>query len=395
MKMETSETNNLLENQRIAIIGGGPGGLMLARLLQLKGADVKVYERDFSKQARVQGAIVDLHFDSGLKVMEAAGLMDAFKASYMKGADKYRMVDKDAVIRLDETVDGKPDDFDNMHFRPEIDRGALRNVLLDALLPDTVVWDSQFADMEQINGAWKLSFRNGTTATADLVIGADGHRSKIRPFVTDIKALYSGATIIQGEIDDPEMACPEMYALVNHGNLIAMGPGKTIAAQPRGDGGLTFYAASLYPENWIETSRIDFDESDAVYDWLVQYYHDWNPVFFTLFKACTRFVPRPLNYFPPDQHWDAKANVTLIGDAAHLMPPSGEGVNTAMLDALDLCECLTSSAYTNVHDAIAAYEERMRARGRLLAEEALEGIVDFASPSEESVRKLLELFAGN
>ncbi|GAA4317718.1 NAD(P)/FAD-dependent oxidoreductase [Mucilaginibacter gynuensis] len=387
--METSKAIYLLQNKQIAIVGGGPGGLTLARLLQLKGANVKVYERDFSSEARVQGAIVDLHFDSGLKVMEAAGLMDAFKASYMQGADKYRMVDKDANIYLDEHSLEINDDFGNEHFRPEIDRGALRNVLAHSLLQDTIVWDSQLENMVQVNDTWQLRFKNGTTATADIVIGADGYRSKIRPYVTDIKALYSGATIIQGEIENPETACPEIYRLVNKGNLIAMGTGKTIAAQPRGDGGLTFYAASLYPENWVTTSGINFNTSNEVFAYLVDYYEDWNPIFFTLFKACTKFVPRPLNYFPLDQHWDAKANITLIGDAAHLMPPSGEGVNTAMLDALDLSECLTNGEFESLQAAIAAYEKRMLAKAAILGQEAIEGIKDFASPTEESIRKLL------
>ena len=390
--METSKGMDLIQNKKIAIVGGGPGGLTLARLLQLKGADVKVYERDFSKEARVQGAIVDLHFDSGLKVVRAAGLMDAFKANYMPGADKFRMVDKDANICLDEEPHGINDDFSNEHFRPEIDRGALRNILIDTLSPGTVVWDSQFMKMVQLHNAWELQFKNGTLAMADVVIGADGYRSNIRPYVTDITALYSGATIIQGEIEHPQKDCPEMYELVDNGNFIAMGIGKTIAAQPRGDGGLTFYASSLYPENWIETSGIDFNNSEEVYTYLENYYEGWNPIFFTLFRACARFFPRPLNYFPLDQNWDAKSNITLIGDAAHLMPPSGEGVNTAMLDALDLCECLTGGEFKNIQAAIAAYEKRMRTRASILGQEALAGIKDFSSPSDESVKKLYRLF---
>lgn len=386
------EAINLLKGKEIAIVGGGPGGLTLARLLQLKGANVKVYERDFNNEARVQGAIVDLHFESGLKVMEAANLMDAFKANYMPGADKFRMVDKDAKILADEHDQSSHESFGDEYFRPEIDRGALRNLLIAALLPDTVVWDSQFEHMVQVNNTWELQFKNGTTASADLVIGAEGYRSKIRPYVTDIKALYSGATIIQGEIDYPEKECPEIYALVDKANLIAMGPGKTIAAQPRGDGGLTFYASSLYPENWIKTSGIDFNDSEKVYTYLVNYYEGWNPIFFTLFKACDHFVPRPLNYFPLDQHWDAKSNLTLIGDAAHLMPPSGEGVNTAMLDALNLSECLTSGEFQNIEAAIAAYENQMRTRATILGQEALEGIKDFSSPSDESIKKFIQQF---
>lgn len=388
--MNTSKAIDLLQNKKIAIVGGGPGGLTLARLLQLKGAAVKVYERDINQDARVQGAIVDLHFESGLKVMGAAGLMDAFKANYMQGADKYRLVNKAANIYIDEKHDSTKDDFNDPRFRPEIDRGALRDLLIAALAPDTVVWDSQFASMEHVNNAWELHFKNGTTVTADIVIGSDGHRSKIRPYVTDIKASYSGATIIQGEIDHPEVDCTEFNELVGKGNLLAMDTGKTIAAQPRGDGGLTFYAASLYPEGWVESSGINFKIKEEVQAHLVKYYEGWSPVFFTLFKACDNFVPRPLNYFPIDQKWATQANITLIGDAAHLMPPSGEGVNTAMLDALDLCECLTSGEFSELQTAMEAYEDRMMARVMIQLPEALEGIQDFAAPTDESVRKLVQ-----
>lgn len=393
--MEASKAINLLQNKEIAIVGGGPGGLTLARLLQLKGANVKVYERDFGKEARVQGSIVDLHFDSGLKVMEEADLMDAFKANYMPGADKYRIVDKDANMLIHEHNQSSDADFGDEHFRPEIDRGALRNILIDALLPDTIVWDSQFEHMVQANNTWELHFKNGTTASAAIVIGSEGYRSKIRSYVTAIQAKYSGATIIQGEIDYPEKLCPEIYALVNKANLLAMGTGKTIAAQPGDNGGLTFYASSLYPEDWIKTSGINFNNGEEVHAYLIQYYEGWDPIFFTLFEACKHFVPRPLNYFPLDQNWDAKPNLTLIGDAAHLMPPSGEGVNTAMMDALDLSECLTSGEFQNIQEAIAAYEKRMRIRATLLGIEALEGIKDFASPSEESIKKLIEQFSQN
>lgn len=393
--MKASQTIGILQHKTIAIIGAGPGGLTLARLLQLKGADVKVYERDFSRSTRVQGAIVDLHFESGLKVIKAAKLLDDFKSNYMPGADRFRIVDKDGLICFEEFSQGAEADFCNENFRPEIDRGALRNVLINSLLPNTVIWNSQFLSMEKLNNSWLLKFKNDTVATADIVIGADGNRSKIRPYITDIEAQYSGATIIQGEIDQPERTCPELYELMNNANLIVMGIGKTIAAQPRGDGGLTFYASSLYPENWVEKSGIDFNNREEVCAYLVKYYQEWNPIFFTLFKSCNRFAPRPLNYFPLDQYWDAKADLTLIGDAAHLMPPSGEGVNTAMLDALDLSECLTNGHFQDVQAAISAYEKRMRTRAVFLGQEALEGIKDFSSPTNESMNKFLQQFISN
>ncbi|NOW96447.1 NAD(P)/FAD-dependent oxidoreductase [Mucilaginibacter sp. SG564] len=387
------QTPELLLHKNIAIVGGGPGGLTLARLLQQQGAQVKVYERDHSQAARVQGAIVDLHFDSGLKAMEATGLMEAFKANYMAGADKYRLLDPKGNILLDEGNQVGEPQFGNPHFRPEIDRGALRDLLIDGLLPGTVIWDSQFVSMKGVDHQWELQFKNGTTATADIVIGSDGYRSLVRPYLTNVKALYSGATIIQGEIDHPETACPEFYQLVNQANLMAMGNGATIAAQPRGDGGLTFYAASLLPENWVKTSGIDFSNPQDVQDYLINHYEGWNPIFFTLFKACTHFVPRPLNYFPLENRWEAKNNITLIGDAAHLMPPNGEGVNLAMLDALDLSDCLTDINLNNLIDAIAAYEKIMFDRAAPLCKETIDGISDFAAPTEESVLDLIKMLS--
>ncbi|RBQ03975.1 FAD-dependent oxidoreductase [Pedobacter miscanthi] len=383
----------MLQHKNIAIVGGGPGGLTLARLLQLKGAQVKVYERDHSQAARVQGAIVDLHFDSGLKVMEAAGLMDAFKASYMPGADKFRLLDPKGNVLMDDGNQAGKATFGDPHFRPEIDRGALRDLLIDGLLPDTVVWDSQLLSLNQTDNQWELQFKNGKSAIADLVIGADGYRSPVRKYVTDVNALYSGATIIQGEIDHPEIACPEFFALVNQANLMAMGAGATIAAQPRGDGGLTFYAAFLHPENWVKTSGIDFNQPEEVRTFLNEHYQQWDGIFHSLFAACTQFVPRPLNYFPLENRWVTKNNITLIGDAAHLMPPNGEGVNLAMQDALDLSECLSNGSFTNLHDAIAAYETMMFERAVPLCKESVEGISDFAAPDDESVKELIKMLS--
>src|ERR1700722_12039206 len=128
--------NNIPE-KKIAIVGGGPGGLTLARLLELGGLRVTVYERDVDKDVRVQGATLDLHEESGLAALREAGLMAAFEANYRPGADRVRIMDKHATIILDEHVNEK-----NAFSRPEIDRGPLRTILLDSLKADTVYWDS-------------------------------------------------------------------------------------------------------------------------------------------------------------------------------------------------------------------------------------------------------------
>jgi 2-polyprenyl-6-methoxyphenol hydroxylase-like FAD-dependent oxidoreductase len=379
----------LLENKKIAIIGGGPGGLTLARLLQMKGANVKVYERDYSSEARVQGAIVDLHFGSGLRAIEEAGLLDTFKTHYMPGADRYRILDKHATIRYDEHNESSEISFGDEHFRPEIDRGALRKILLNALEPGTVIWDCQFMSMELVDHEWKLECKNGTTAHADIVIGSDGARSTIRPYVTDIVPRYCGVTIVVGEVDSPETECPAIYELVGMANMSAFGDDKIISIQPRGDGGLTFYVSAKQPESWVKTSGINFTDPAAVNAAFARLFEGWDPLFFTLFKACTHFTPRPLHCIPLDQTWEAKPNITLIGDAAHIMPPSGEGVNLAMLDAVELCECLTSHDFDDLQTAIAAYEKSMRARAAKEAGDALE--MREWMHTEGAMEKMIEL----
>lgn len=115
-----------LDGKKIAIVGGGPGGLTLARLLQHCGAQVSLYERDQSRSARVQGSALDLHEDSGLAALEAAGLMDAFWANHRPDLDSLRLTDLKGTILYD-----YPRRMCGAGKRPEIERGPLRDLLLD------------------------------------------------------------------------------------------------------------------------------------------------------------------------------------------------------------------------------------------------------------------------
>ena len=366
----------LLENKQIAIVGGGPGGLTLARLLQLKGVNVKVYERDFNAAVRVQGATLDLHYESGLKALKAAGLIDDFKENYRPGADKGRIVDKHVKIIYDEHAKASgdaPDDLDSEWARPEIDRGPLRNMLLSALEPDTVVWDSQFINMSQVDGMWQLEFKNGTIATADIVIGTDGANSKIRPFVTDIKPAYAGVIIIQGNIPDSETAAPSLHQLLKGGKIYTHSDGKYLHLSSKGDGSFDFYISCKKDENWLQNSGVDFSDQAQVLTWFKKEFAGWGNVWFELFENVSLpLLLRPQYCMPLDQNWDAQSNITLLGDAAHLMPPSGEGVNLAMLDALELSECLTSDDFEDIKAAIAAYEKSMQERAANEAKVSLE-----------------------
>ncbi|WP_214073702.1 NAD(P)/FAD-dependent oxidoreductase [Mucilaginibacter sp. dw_454] len=357
-----------LQDKKIAIIGGGPGGLTLARLLQKVGADVNVYERDEHENARPKGATLDLHDESGLRALREAGLMDAFNANYRPGADLMHLMDLHANSILEENADRG-----GANARPEIDRGPLQKILLDSLQPGTVVWDSQFTGMTQKNGVWKLDFKNDTEVFADIVIAADGANSKIRPYLTDIKPFFSGITAIEGAVYNSAANSPKIHKLLNGGKIFAFGNSQSLIVGAKGDGSLVFYPSFKTDENWVKTCGLDFSDKAQLLAWFKQAYQGWDDIWLELFENATgSFIPRPLYCMPLDQTWAAQPNLTMLGDAAHLMPPfAGEGVNMAMLDALELSECLLSDYFMSIHAAIAFYEDQMRVRASAAARDTL------------------------
>lgn len=364
----------MLQNKQIAIVGGGPGGLTLARLLQVKGVDVKVYERDLNKDARVQGSPLDLHEHSGLAALRKADLLNEFKNNFMQGADKTTIVDVRAGVFYSDHENKQIENFGDEHFRPEIDRGVLRKILIESLEPGVIVWDSHFVSMEKQNDGWLLHFKNKESAYADIVIAADGANSKIRPYVTDIKPFYSGILMLEGNVYNAEKAVPNISDILRGGKIMAFGNEQNILMGQKANGEIGFYASFKADANWAATSGLNLSDKAQVLAWFKKEYSDWSTVWYELFEhAATPFIPRPIYCMPLDQTWEALPNLTLLGDAAHVMPPfAGEGVNMAMLDALELSACLTSDTHTSVQDAIAEYETNMRKRASIMAKESLD-----------------------
>ena len=362
-----------LKDKQIAIIGGGPGGLTLAKLLQLQGAAVKVYERDINKYARVQGSPLDLHDESGLAALRKAGLMDAFKANFMPGADKSMIMDPAAAVFFSDHEHKKEENFGDPHFRPEIDRGALRKILLESLAPDTVVWNSRFASMEQQDVGWLITLGDGSKVYADLVIAADGANSKLRPYLTDIKPFYSGIIMLEGVIYNATTTAPRISALLKGGKIMAFGKEQNLLLGQKAHDEIGFYASFKADADWINNNGPDYGNRASLLAWFKEKYSDWAPIWNELFEVTELpVIPRPIYCMPLDQSWPAKANLTMLGDAAHVMPPfAGEGVNMAMLDALELSECL-ASPHTTLQESIEAYETKMCQRAAAAAKESLD-----------------------
>jgi 2-polyprenyl-6-methoxyphenol hydroxylase-like FAD-dependent oxidoreductase len=384
----------LLVNKQVAIIGGGPGGLTLARLLQLRGAKVSVYERDMNKDARVQGSPLDMHEDSGLAALRAAQLLEEFKKNYMPGADKQLIMNERAEILLSDHDTNRNEDFGDAHFRPEIDRGVLRKILLASLQPQTVVWDSHFVRMEKQGEGWLLHFKNGLTAYADLVIAADGANSKIRPYITGIKPFYSGVTMLEGIIYNAKENAPHINTLIKGGKIMAFGNQKNLLMGQKGNGDIGFYASLKAEENWWTTNGLDYADRAQMLAWFKTEYAEWSSSWHELFENTgAPFIPRPIYCMPLNQTWDALPNLTMIGDAAHVMPPfAGEGANMAMLDALELSEQLTNGHHDTLQEAISTYEVNMRSRASIAAQESLEN--GERMHSAHSLEAMLTMFGG-
>ncbi len=363
----------LLDNKKIAIIGGGPGGLTLARLLQEKGLNVKVYERDENRNVRQQGSTLDLHEDTGLKAMQEAGLMEEFKKYYRPGADKMRIADKDMNVVFDDQEVKPQEDFGNEHFRPEIDRGPLRDLLIASLKEENIIWNSKFTQMKPSGTGWEISFENGTTTYADFVIASDGANSRVRKYITDIQPIFSGVTAIEINIYKAEKNAPNLWKLVNDGKLFALEEGKTFFCSSKADGTLTILIGIKTEDNWVTNSGINFKDKNSVAEWFKKEFTTWNTDWQEIFETNEiSIIPRPMYHFPIDQYWKPLPNLTIIGDAAHRIPPyAGEGANQAMADALDFYEIFCFGNYETIEDAVSLFENKMRSRMEEITEDTL------------------------
>jgi 2-polyprenyl-6-methoxyphenol hydroxylase-like FAD-dependent oxidoreductase len=263
---------------------------------------------------------------------------------------------------------------------------------LESLVPETVVWDSQFISMEKQGGGWFLHFKNGLTAYADVVIGSDGANSKIRPYLTDIKPVYSGITLLEGNINNSKVETPKIDALIRGGKIMAFGNKKNLLLGQKGGGDLGFYASFKADKNWINTSGLDYTDRTEVLNWFKNEYAEWSSIWYELFENATPpFIPRPINFMPLDQTWEALPNLTILGDAAHVMPPfAGEGANVAMLDAMKLSESLTSDGIHTLKEAISQYENDMRDRAVTATQESLEN--GERMHAENALTTMLDMF---
>ncbi|WP_112732689.1 FAD-dependent oxidoreductase [Micromonospora noduli] len=370
---------------RIAIAGGGLGGLTLARILHKHGIDAVVYDREASRSARPQGGALDLHPESGQLALAEAGLAGRFQSEARPEGEEHRILDPTGRTLVHH--EPQPGSFSG---RPEIDRSALRDLLLDSLPGDTVAWRRRVvAATHRPEEGWELTFHDGQTASCDILVGADGARSVVRSLLTDVELSYV-ATLVELSVEDVDQRHPDLAELVGPGNLWCVGVNQILAAQRLGDGSLRVGISLRAEDRPLDRYRTK--------EALLDLFAGWNPRLTALIEAAESApTPRLIEAMPIGTRWTSRPGVTLIGDAAHLMPPVGEGANQAMLDAAELAGQLAANP-ADPNSAIRTYEESMfsrihpvaemsaRVQAMMLSPTAAEDIVRFFTRPAEPAR---------
>jgi 2-polyprenyl-6-methoxyphenol hydroxylase-like FAD-dependent oxidoreductase len=346
----------------VTIIGAGLGGLALARVLHVHGVLSAVYEAEASPSVRAQGGLLDIRDYNGQPALEMAGLTEEFRKLILDGRQAMRLLDRDGKVLLEVPDDGTGDS-------PEVQRGELRQMLLDSLPAGTVRWGHRVSGVRALgDGHHEVSFTDGTTVTTSLLVGADGAWSRVRPLLSSATPEYTGFSFVETHLFGGDSQHPISAELVGGGAMMVLEPGKGILAHRERGGNLHTWVMLARPQDWF--TAIDFTDPDAATARIVQEFDGWAPELTALVTdGETPPVLRHIFTLPLEHRWDRMPGVTLLGDAAHLTAPNGEGANLALYDGAALGQAIAAHP-DDIETALTEYEQAMFVRSLAASAEA-------------------------
>lgn len=365
---------------RIAIVGAGLGGLMLARVLQQHGVAASIYEADASPDARPQGGMLDISTGYGQWALKEAGLFDQFSAQVKPRGELMRIVDKSGRVLLNSMpeVEGE---------NPEVERGVLHRLLVDSLAEGTIVWGSPVREVQRnADGSHSVIFTDGNMVAADLVVGADGVWSRVRKLLTKKKPKYSGFTLVEARLKRTAASLAAQQ-LVENGSMFALADTTGMFVHAGDD---HWVASALHvSENWACINGVNWDNVADARSYLSSHFSSWSPTLRSFVEnAEGPFVVRQVYSYNFGLRWKNKPGLTLIGDAAHVMGPfGGWGANLALQDGAALGIAI-AEAGEKWQDAVIKAEAAMFARAKRPAIRTMLGMAAFFGPNAASVTAL-------
>ncbi len=367
----------------VTIVGAGLGGLVLARVLHLHGVPATIHEAEPSPTARRQGGMLDIHVHDGQSALRTAGLIEAFQGLILEGRQALRVVSQAGTVLFDQADDGTGG-------RPEVQRGELRQMLIDSLPAGTIQWGRKLRDIRTLGGgSHELEFDDGATVVTDLLVGADGAWSRVRPLLSTAVPEYTGTGCVETYLFDADTRHRASARAVGGGAMSAAASGKAIMAhRERGDT-LHTYAMLTRAREWF--AGIDFTDASSSTRRIATEFDGWAPELTALITDSDATpVLRLFHALPTDHRWKRVPGVTLLGDAAHVAAPNGEGANLAMYDGAELGKALVARP-DDVEAALSEYEGAMFTRSMEAAREG-ESFYEILA-GENPAARMIEMFS--